>query len=100
MKVKSFKQHLENRLNQKEISQIELAAQLEHASFKALQKDISQIIADYMNQNQVGFNDLVKQLGKSPTQVSKMIKGESNLTLATVAQLFSIIGKQPRLTAR
>ena len=99
MKVKSFKEHLEKRLNKKDIADIEAAAQIEFEAIKMLQNDISTSIIHYMADNNIGFNDLVKKMGKSPTQVSKIIKGEANLTLATIAQLYAIMGHRAHIVA-
>ncbi len=98
MKVKSFQEHLNHRLNPEDIAEIEAAAKLEYDSLKALQNDISKVLIQYMTENDMGFNDVVRRLGKSPTQVSKIIKGDTNLTLATVAQLFAMMGKHPHIT--
>lgn len=99
MKVKSFAKHLKQRLNKKEIAEIEEAAKIEYEALRALQDDISRAVIQYMSKNNIGFNDFVKKIGKSPTQVSKIIKGEANLTLATVAQLYAIMGYKVRIVA-
>ena len=44
----------------------------------------------------VGFNDLVRILNVSPTQVAKIQKGQANLTLATMAHIFSTLNQQPQ----
>jgi transcriptional regulator with XRE-family HTH domain len=44
-----------------------------------------------MKQNNIGFNDLVKILNVSPTQVAKIQKGRANLRLATMAHIFSTL---------
>lgn len=97
MKVKSFSTYLAKRLNPNEIAEVERAAQLEHQVFKALQQDITTALAQYMEQEQVGFNELVRRLGKSPTQVSKILQGKSNLTLASIAQIYALMNKVPHL---
>lgn len=97
MKIKSFKAHLESRLNKQEIAEIESAAQMEYSATKILQDDISKAVIQYMSTNDIGFNDFVKKLGKSPSQVSKIIKGEANLTITSIAQIFSIMGKIPHI---
>ncbi|MCK4607934.1 MAG: helix-turn-helix domain-containing protein [Gammaproteobacteria bacterium] len=99
MKVKSFKKHLEDRLNKEDIAEIEEAAQIEFEVFKMLQDDISSSVIRYMADNNIGFNDLVRKMGKSPAQVSKIIKGEANLTLATIAQLYAIMGHRVHIVA-
>ncbi len=97
MKVKSFSAYLAKRLNQDEIADINRAAQLEHQVFQTLQQDITQALSHYMEQEQLGFNELVRKLGKSPTQVSKILQGKSNLTLASIAQLYALMNKVPHL---
>lgn len=65
-----------------------------------LQHDVSKAIIDYMASHNVGFNDLVRKLGKSPTQASKIIKGEANLTLATIAQLYAFMRKRTHIVMK
>lgn len=100
MKVKSFKKYLDERLDPEEIDEIEAAAKLEAESLKVLQQDISMAVINYMSNNGIGFNEFVRRLGKSPTQVSKIIKGEANLTLATIAQIYALMNCKPHLIAK
>jgi transcriptional regulator with XRE-family HTH domain len=100
MKTKSFQAYLEKRLNKKEITEIKEQAKLEKQALQNLQSDISNAIAEYMSQEKIGFNELVKRLGASPTQVSKIQKGEANLTIASLAHIFALIKKQPHITTR
>lgn len=100
MKAKSFSTYLEKRLNREEIAEIERAAQLEHKVFKSLQKDIVEALSEYMAREQLGFNELVRRLGKSPTQVSKILQGKSNLTLASIAQIYALMNKVPHLSMK
>lgn len=98
MKVKSFKEHLESKLDPQDIAEIEMAAEFEFIAMQTLKEDVSKAILAYMAENDIGFNALVRKLGKSPSQVSKIIKGESNLTIATIAQVYAIMGKKPHIT--
>ena len=50
-----------------------------------------------MKKNDVGFNDIVKQLNVSPTHISKIQKSKANLTLASIAHFSALIGEKPRL---
>lgn len=99
-RVKPFKTYLEARLDKQEIKEIEDAAQIEHEALKALQEDVSKAVVHYMAKNDIGFNELVRKLGKSPTQISKIIKGEANLTLATVAQLYAMMKHRPHIISK
>ncbi len=100
MKVKSFNTYLEKRLDKKEIKEIKDAAKVEFEIFTALQEEVAKTLVDFMTKNSLGFNELVAKLGKSPTQVSKIIKGKANLTLATIAQLYAFMGRRPHIIAR
>jgi antitoxin component HigA of HigAB toxin-antitoxin module len=97
MKVKSFKAYLEKRLDKKEIAAIDKAAKLEYAILKSLQESIANAVNYYMEKENMGFNDLVNTLGSSPSQVSKIIKGEANITLATIAHVFASMNQMPKL---
>ncbi len=98
MKVKSFREYLNKRLDKKEIASLEKAARMEYETLKMLQRDVSKALSTYMAEQNMGFNDVVKGLGKSPSQISKIIKGNANLTLATVAQLYAFIGHKAHIT--
>lgn len=94
MKFHSFDAYLKKRLTPEEIAEIKEEARMAYESFLALQEDVSKAVIDHMAKNEMRFNDFVKQSGKSATQVSKIIQGEANLTLATVAQLYASMGQR------
>gem|GEM_PF-568249 len=96
-KLKSFDTYIETRLTKKEITLIEKQAKLEKKLFDMWQEAITQTIDSYMKKNNVGFNDLVKILNISPTQISKIQKGQANLTLATMAHIFTTLNEMPQL---
>ena len=95
MKTKSFKKYLEKRLDKVEIAEIKQQAQLEIKMLKSLQRMLADMMADYMKMNKVGFNDLVRLLDSSPSQVAKIQRGEANLRLSSLAHLFALMGKEP-----
>lgn len=96
MKTKSFQKYLEKRLDKDEIAEIKEQAQLEVRILKSIQNIISDTMADYMKKNQIGFNELVRRLGASPSQVTKIQQGNANLTIASLARLFALMGKEPK----
>ena len=98
MKLRSFKDYLEKRLDKDEIEELGKQAALEFEAFKELQCDVSKVITQYMDQEQIGFNELVRRLGVSPAQVSKIQKGEANLTLASLAHIAGLLGRRPHLS--
>jgi len=82
--TKKIDEYLKKRLDDNEIAEIEQQAKLEYIALQSLQDDVSNAIAEYMAQEDIGFNELVRRLDVSPTQVSKIQKGEANLTLASL----------------
>lgn len=61
MKAKSFQKYLENRLDKNEIAEIEKSAKLEMEFLQSLQEDISKVVARYMADERIGFNELVQR---------------------------------------
>jgi hypothetical protein len=94
MKLRSFRDHLKKRLDANEIKELERQAQIEYESLKLLQHDVAAVIAQHMEENEVGFNDLVKQLGISPSQMARITKGEANLTFASLAHIAGLLGRR------
>ncbi len=96
MKTKSFQEYLEKRLSKEEIIEIKGQAALEVKFLKSIQKMLAKTLIDYMEKNKIGFNELVRKLDWSPSKISKIQKGEANLTLASLAHFFALLGKEPQ----
>ena len=96
MKTKSFKKYLEKRLDKDEIAEIKQQAHNEVEIFKSLQKMLADMTADFMKKNKIGFNELVRLLDASPSQVAKIQRGEANLRLSSLAHIFALMGKDPK----
>jgi DNA-binding Xre family transcriptional regulator len=97
MKTASFKDYLEKRLNKEEIQEIKQQVDVEFTALKGLQENVSSALTDYMKKEKIGFNELVRRLGISPTQLTKIQKCEANLTLATLAHISALLRKKPHL---
>ncbi len=97
MKKKKLKAYLDKRLDKSEIADIKQAAEIEYETLDILREDISKAVIDYMADKNIGFNDFVRETGKTPAQISKIIKGESNLTLSSIAQIYSIMGSHAHI---
>ncbi len=96
MKTKSFQKYLERRLDKDEIAEIKQHAQREIKIFKSLQQMLADMMSDYMKKNKIGFNELVRMLDASPSQVAKIQRGEANLRLSSLAHLFALMGTEPK----
>lgn len=97
MKIKNFHDYLKKRLNKEEIEQIELQAKMELQVLQTLQNDVAKALNKYMEKNGIGFNELVRLLDASPTQIAKIQKGQANLTLSSIAHISALIGQEPHL---
>lgn len=100
MKTKSFQQYLEKRLDSTEIAEIEKLARLELEFLQSLQTDVSKAVAQYIHDEKIGFNELVRRLNISPTQASNIQNGKANLTLATIAHIFALLKLRPHLVVQ
>lgn len=97
MKLKNFEDYLKKRLDENEITQIQKQADLECKILATLQKDVSRAIDKYMKKEKIGFNELVRRLDVSPTQIHKIQKGEANLTLASLAHIAALFNKRAHI---
>jgi transcriptional regulator with XRE-family HTH domain len=97
MKLKKFDDYLKKRLDSEEIAVIERQADMEFESLKALQEDVSRVLSEYMTEEDIGFNELVRRLDVSPAQIAKIQKKEANLTLSSLAHLAALFNKRPHI---
>jgi transcriptional regulator with XRE-family HTH domain len=96
MKTKSFHDYLKTRLTDEEIAEIKRKAQLEVSILKSIKKILSDTMADYMKKNKIGFNEVVRRLSISPSQVAKIQRGEANVTLASFAHFLALMDKEAK----
>lgn len=97
MKLRNFQDLLEKRFSKEELEEIEHQAELEARALRSLQEGIKKILNDYMKKNDIGFNELVRRLNSNATQVSKIQRGQANLTLASLAHISALLGQEPSL---
>jgi hypothetical protein len=95
MKLGNFQDILDKRFTKEELAEIEHEAELELAALKALQQNVKDLFEDYMKKNKLGFNELVRKLDSTPKQISRIQKGQANLTLASLAMLSAKLGQEP-----
>lgn len=98
MKLKNFQDLIETRLTDDEIAEIEQQAELEARALRSLQEGVKKAINDYMEKNNIGFNEMVRRLHSNPTQVAKIQRGQANLTLASLAHISALLGQEPSLS--
>lgn len=82
-----------------EAAEVRAAAQEEYAQLQTLQEDVTRIIAQYMAREKIGFNEMVRRLGISPSQFSRIQRGDGNITLGTLAHIARTAGMKVRINA-
>lgn len=85
------------RLSAEEIKKADREAANELDALKAMQESLTREIAAYMAKEAIGIVELTKRLETSTRQTSRIMKGEANVTLATLAEVATHIGKVPRI---
>ena len=93
--TKSFRALAESRLTKKEMAEIKRQAKIEIAALEALQNGVATAINAYVAEHDLGFNELVRRLESSPTHVARIKRGEANLTMASIARICGVLGKEP-----
>lgn len=96
-KLKSLDTLIEQRLTKEEIAEIDRQVALEMKILRSFQGNISNALNTYMEEQNIGFNELVELLHVSPAHIAKIKKGNANLTIASIARLFAILGQEPHL---
>jgi hypothetical protein len=61
-------------------------------ALKSMQESISAELARFMADEGIGINELTRRLQTSSRQTSRIMKGEANITLATLAEVAAVIG--------
>jgi hypothetical protein len=80
-----------------EIKALNAATRIEIEAIKSLQDSITAAVAAYMEKEKIGFNELTRRLGVSSRITSKLVKGNANLSMGTIAHLSALLGKKPRI---
>ena len=83
-----------------EAREVQTAALERSKTRRMLADQLSKAIAHYMSDEDIGFNEFQRRLGVSSATASKLIKGDGNVTLETIALVSSMIGVVPELTFR
>lgn len=73
----------------------EAAAELD--ALKVMQESFTKEIAHFMAKEDIGIVELTKRLKTSTRQTSRIMKGEANVTLATLAEIAAYMGKVSRI---
>lgn len=81
-----------------EIDEIHKKALLRSKARQKISETLSAAVIEYMSQQGIGFNELTRRLEMSSATTSKIIRGDANLTIDTIASVAQVIGKTPVMT--
>jgi hypothetical protein len=77
-----------------EIAEIDAEVDAEVRALTALQDSVSSEVAAYMAREGIGFNELTRRLGSNPRHTARLVKGNGNLTMASIAAIAALVGKR------
>lgn len=95
MELYKFDDILREIYTEEEIIEIKKKAQFKVNAFLDSKNNLKRSLEDYMKENNISLNEIIKRMHTSPSQVMKIKKGQANVTLATIVELASLMGKQP-----
>lgn len=78
---------------QNELQEIDNEVSKEAAVLKKLQDSVSKEVAAFMTKENIGFNELMLRMHSNPRQMAKIVKGHCNLTMLSIAELATVMGK-------
>lgn len=65
-----------------------------------LEVEITELICELMEKQGVNRAELARRLGTSPPYVTKVLRGETNMTLKTISDFFFALGRSVRIVDR
>ena len=83
--------------SQEELGEIDREVSAELRAIEELQESVSSEVAAYMAREKIGFNELTRRLHSTPRHTSKIVKGNCNLTMASIAEIASLLGKKAKV---
>ena len=81
-----------------QIKEIHDKASQRSAIRRRMAQHLSKAIENYMNDEKIGFNEFQRRLGMSSATLAKLLHGEGNVTLETIAIVADLIGVVPDLS--
>ena len=86
-----------SKLSKSEQSEIDNEAITELAALREIQDEISKQLAIYLAKENIGIVTFNERFKVSSKQTNNILKGEANLTLATLVEFSHKIGKKPKI---
>jgi transcriptional regulator with XRE-family HTH domain len=62
--------------------------------------EVTEMICEMMGRSGVSRSDLASRLGKTKGYVTQLLNGQTNMTLRTIVDVFTALGKELRITTK
>ncbi len=92
-KTKNFETLAKELLTKEQIEKANFNAQIRYQ----MMTEVSARVKKEMEINNIGFNELVKHMGTSPTQINKILNGSANITIDSLAKVCAVFDIEPHI---
>ncbi len=75
-------------------------ARAKRYEFARLQLEVTELLCELMAQDNVSRAELARRVGVKPPYVTRILRGQTNLTLKTVSDFFYALGRSVRVVDR
>jgi transcriptional regulator with XRE-family HTH domain len=73
---------------------------MKHFQSVRLEMEITELIGELMDKQGVSRAELARKLGTTPPYVTKVLRGQTNMTLKTISDFFFALGRSARVVDR
>lgn len=75
-------------------------ARAKRYQFAQLELEVTELLCELMENNNVSRAELARRVGVKPPYVTRILRGQTNLTLKTVSEFFFALGRSVRVVDR
>ena len=94
IKLGNFQDLLATQFTKEELAEISREAKIEAAALRAMQQNVNNLFESYMQEHNLSLEALAAKLHVTPKRISKIQKGQTNISLGSLALLFTELGKE------
>jgi transcriptional regulator with XRE-family HTH domain len=73
---------------------------MKHFQAVRLEMEITELLCELMDKQGVSRAELARRLGASPPYITKILRGQTNMTLKTISDCFFALGRSVRVVDR
>jgi DNA-binding Xre family transcriptional regulator len=94
IKLGNFQDLLDVKFTKEKLADIDHEVKMEAAVLKAMQQNVNDLFESYMKEYNVSLDALADKLHITSRRISKIQKGQINLSLASLALIFAQLGQE------